>query len=93
MLEYLKSYYVLMLILLVLSYLLPKEEYKKYFQFFIGVFMVVFLLQPLLQLLSVDTTKLYEVFENFDTQIDLLKWDGKEMGTIYEYFFLEGKRK
>ena len=40
MLEFLKKFYIFMLILMVFSYLVPKEEYKKYIQFFIGIFVV-----------------------------------------------------
>ena len=46
MLEFLTKFYIFMLILMVFSYLVPKEEYKKYMQFFVGVFVVVLLLKP-----------------------------------------------
>ena len=48
MLDFLKNYYVFMLVLMVLSYLVPKEEYKVYIQFFIGIFVIVLLLEPIL---------------------------------------------
>ena len=38
MLEFLKNYYVFMLVLMVFSYLVPKEDYKIYIQFFISIF-------------------------------------------------------
>ncbi len=44
-----KSYLYLALIFLVCSYLSPKDEYKKYFQFMLGIFMAVIILKPLTQ--------------------------------------------
>ena len=49
MLEFLKHYYVFMLILMVVSFLLPKEGYKDYIQFFISIFVVVLFLKPVLR--------------------------------------------
>ena len=39
-----------MLLLFVFSYLVPKENYRRYFNFFISVMMVAALLFPLLQI-------------------------------------------
>ena len=93
MLEYLKTYYVFMLILMVFSYLVPREEYRKYIQFFVGVFVVVLMLKPILELFSADApTRIQELFDSFNVQMNRMEWDGKEEN-IYEYFFLEGKRE
>lgn len=43
-----------MMILFLFSYLTPKEDYKKYFQFFIGVLMVAILMRPVIGLLGED---------------------------------------
>ena len=91
MLEYLKNYYVFMLILMVFSYLVPKDDYRKYIQFFVGIFVVVLLLKPILELFHTNTpTRIYEVFEEFNEHVDQIDWD-EERGTIYETFFLEGE--
>lgn len=83
MLEFLKNYYVFMLILMVLSYLVPKEEYKVYIQFFIGVFVIVLLLKPVLELLTLEEPALiYEVFEKINKKV--------EEGS-FEYFIFEGE--
>ena len=92
MLEFLKNYYIFMLILLVFSYLVPKEEYKKYMQFFIGVFVVVLFLKPVLELFTIDNPgRIYEVFDSFNEKIEQLDMELEEGKTIYEYFFLEGE--
>jgi stage III sporulation protein AF len=94
MLEFLKNYYVFMLILMVFSYLVPKEEYKAYMQFFIGVFMVVLFLKPVLEFFSTDNPDfVYEIFENFNLQLEQYEVDMTEEVTIFEYFFLEGEGK
>ena len=85
MLEFLKDYYVFMLILMIFSYLVPKEEYKRYIQFFIGIFVVVLLIKPVLEFFTMDNpTRIYEIFEEFNEQV-------KELD--YEYFFFEGERE
>lgn len=92
MLAFLKNYYVFMLILLVLSYLVPKEAYKKYLQFFIGIFIVVLFLEPVLELFTMDNPmRIYEVFEPFNRQMEELDLELKEGENLYEHFFLEGE--
>ena len=92
MLEFLKNYYVFMLILLVLSYLVPKEAYKKYLQFFIGIFIVVLFLKPVLEFFTMDNPmRIYEVFEPFNRQMEELDLELKEGENLYEHFFLEGE--
>jgi stage III sporulation protein AF len=94
MLDFLKKFYIFMLILMVLSYLVPKEEYKKYIQFFIGIFVVVLLLKPVLEFFTVDNpTRIYEMFESFNEQMNELEFELEEGENIYEYFFLEGERE
>ena len=81
-----------MLILTVFSYLVPKDEYKKYIQFFVGIFVVVLFLKPMLEFLSLDNpTRIYEVFRSFNEQIKGLDVKLEEGETIYEYFFYQGE--
>lgn len=83
MLDFLKNYYVFMLILMVMSYLVPKEEYKVYIQFFIGIFMIVLLLEPVLELLTMqEPTLIYEVFDELNKKIEEVS---------FEHFFFEGE--
>ena len=92
MLDFLKKFYVFMLILMVLSYLVPKEEYKKYIQLFIGIFVVVLLLKPVLEFFTVDNpTRIYEIFESYNEQMQELNYELEEGENIYEYFFSEGE--
>ena len=92
MLDFLKKIYLFMLILMVLSYLVPKEEYKKYIHFFIGIFVVVLLLKPVLEFISMDNpTRIYEMFDSFNGQIQKLEFELEEGENIYEHFFLEGE--
>lgn len=51
-LSFVKDYFIFMIILFLFSYLTPKEDYRKYFQFFIGVLMVAILMRPILGLLG-----------------------------------------
>lgn len=90
MLDFLKNYYVFMLILMVVSFLVPKEEYKAYIQFFIGIFVIVLLLKPVLQLFTMDNPNLiYEVFDEFNAQLEQFEVDLTEEETIFEHFIFE----
>jgi stage III sporulation protein AF len=92
MLAFLKKFYVFMLILMVFSYLVPKDEYKKYIQFFIGIFIVVLFLKPVLEFFTIDNPwKVYEVFDSFNEQINKLEVELEEGENIYEYFFYKGE--
>lgn len=92
MLEFLENYYVCMLILLVVSYLVPKEEYKAYIQFFIGIFVIVLFLKPILEFCTTDNSALVsQVFEEFNIQLQQYKMDFEEEETIFEHFFFKGE--
>lgn len=92
MLDFLKNYYVFMLILMVFSYLVPKDTYKTYMQFFIGVFVVVLFLRPVLEFFTTDNPSLvYQVFGNFNTQLEEYEMDMAGGENIFEHFFLEGE--
>ena len=85
MLEYLKKYYIFMLILMVLSFLVPKDEYKVYIQFFVGVFMMVLLLEPVLELLTMeDPSFIYQIFEELNEKIEEVS---------HEFVFFEGEKE
>lgn len=91
MLEFLKNYYVFMLVLMVFSYLVPREDYKAYIQFFISVFIIVLLLRPVMKLFMTDDLgSLYEMFEAFCSQIESLDVEMEEGEDIFEHFFSEG---
>jgi len=90
MIDFLKNYYVFMLILMVVTFLLPKDEYKGYIQFFIRIFIIVLFLKPVLEFFTKDEPAyVYQVFEEFNVQMDQYKVDMTGEGNIFEYFFLE----
>lgn len=92
MLDFLKNYYVFMLILTVFSYLVPRDDYKKYIQFFIGIFVVVLLLKPVLTFFMMDDPNLLqEVFEPFNQQINQMDLEIEKGENIFEHFFFEGE--
>ncbi len=92
MLEFLKNYYVFMLVLMVFSYLVPKEEYKVYIQFFISVFIIVLLLKPIMEIFTTDDKQqFYDMYEQFRQQIENLDIKMEEGEDIYEHFFFEGE--
>ena len=92
MLDFLKNYYVFMLLLMVVSFLVPKEEYKAYIQFFISIFVIVLLLKPVLEIFTTDNPSLiYDVFGDFNTQLEQFEINLSEEETIFEHFIFEGE--
>ena len=92
-LSLIKSYFVLMLLLLLLTHLAPKESYKKYFQFFIGAWMCVLLLRPVLGWFrdgeALDTSLKKEVLEEIQKSE---KWNGAEVD-LYELYKADTEEK
>ncbi len=96
MIEIIKEFYVFALLLLVFSYLVPKDGYKAYIQFFIGIFLLVVLLKPVLQLVvSEDLSGVYKIFDDYNTQVEQRRennqWEAETEGGIYELFIFEGE--
>ena len=95
MIEMIKELYVFALLLLIFSYLVPKEEYKSYIQFFIGIFMIVIILKPVLLVVTASEPKvLYEIFQGFNEKVEQMepeKWQPNETEDIYELFIFKGE--
>lgn len=83
-LELLKSYFALVLVLLVFSYLMPKEGYKKYMQFFVGIFLGVLILRPAAEWILTDDAPMKNLKE-LQEQLDEISFDmeGEDMYEIY----------
>ena len=92
MLDFIRNYYVFVLILMIFSYLVPKEDYKRYIQFFISIFVIVLLLKPILEFLMVkDSSVLEDTFSIFNDKVNALEFQIGEQEDIFEYFFFKGK--
>lgn len=88
-LVFVKNYFILVLILLVFSYLVPKEGYKKYFQFFIGVLIAVALLRPVLSWMNLDETEIvYENLHEVNRRLEEIQYEGNKED-LFELFFVE----
>lgn len=86
-----KSYFVLMLLLLMLSYLAPKDSYKKYFQFFIGAWMCVLLLKPVFGWFDQGEEIVYSGTDEILEEISgLEEWQGEEVN-LFELFFVDSQ--
>ena len=85
-LEILKSYFALALVLLVFSYLMPKEDYRKYMQFFVGIFLTVIILRPVADwILDEDTPMIH--LEELQQQLEEIEYDIGEEENMYEIYF------
>ena len=54
LLSFVEKYFIFVLVLFLISYLVPRESYQKYFHFFIGALMVAVLMEPVLSFLNRD---------------------------------------
>lgn len=90
-LEFVKNYFILMLILFLFTYLAPKEKYRKYFNFFISVLMVAVLMRPLLALADGDARKAAkEELMQIEEALESLEYY-EEGESIVEQFLGEAK--
>ena len=96
MFEIIKEYYVFALLLLIFSFLVPREDYKSYIQFFIGIFVIVLLLRPVLKILTINQpSALEDIFSSFNTYIEKIELE-KELeqgGNMYEFILFKGKEE
>ena len=90
-LELLKSYFVLLLLLLLLSYLAPKESYKKYFQFFIGAWMCVLLIRPVFSWLNQGKEIVMKHQEEVEEQLSQIDQWQEEGVDVFELFFMDSE--
>lgn len=85
-LTFVKNYFIFMLLLFLFSFLAPKKEYKKYIQFFIGVYMVAVLLHPVLNWIQEDERKeIKKELQEIEKQVDGIEFE-EEGKDIYERF-------
>ncbi len=86
-----KSYFILAVLLMVLSYLAPKEEYKRYFQYFIGIWLCVLLLRPVIALFTDGEELAYYNMKELEEQLgDLDEWQ-EEGVDIFEIFRMDSE--
>ncbi len=86
MVEYVKEFLVLFLLIKVLLYFLPKNSFAKYIAFFSGVILVIGILNPLLQLFEQEEKFLksfeYEDWESAFLEISKEAEEIQEAGRI-----------
>ena len=54
-----KSYFIISLIFILASYILPNAAYRKYIKYFIGIMMSVMMLKSINSMLNADTKDIY----------------------------------
>lgn len=93
-LEFVKNYFIFLLLLLLFSYLAPKKEYRKYLHFFISALMIAVLLKPIFTFLSKDARmetrqQLEEIYGQLEEQQyqekgeDVFEWFWEHEGLDY----------
>lgn len=84
--ELIKGYVYFMIILMVVSYLTPKEEYRKYVQFFMGILLAVVIIRPVIGWIAKESwyTAVEQVNELYE-QIGQIEYEGegKDVYTIF----------
>lgn len=85
--EFVKNYFVFLLVLYLFSYLTPKESYQKYFRFFVSALMVAVLLKPVLGFLNRDVQKdARQQLEIITDELESNRYEGKGED-VFEWFF------
>ena len=97
-LDYIKSFLTLFLLVKVLLYFVPKNVFQKYIAFFSGVILVIGLLYPLLQALGQEELILEKLhYEQWEEQLLEISAEAaqfeKEGKTLVEEKYLEVMEK
>jgi stage III sporulation protein AF len=90
--SFVKNYFIFLLLLQIIAYLVPKDSYKKYVQFFTGVLMAVVLLRPVLSWMEQKSElSEYIQWDALMEQIEELEKNGYEGEgeDMFEIFFME----
>ena len=73
-LSFVEKYFIFVLFLFLISYLVPRESYRKYFRFFIGALMAAVLLEPVFSFMNRDAR------EDFHRQLEKIEKDLSDNG-------------
>ena len=89
-LEVFKNYFGIAFMLLIVSYLAPKETYRKYFQFVISILLTIILFQPLEEwIFSGERARKIIDFHQLEEAFEFQEYYMKLEGDIFECFGLE----
>lgn len=89
-LSYAENYLILSFIFLLISYLSPREEYRKYFQFFTGILLAVAVFAPLAELpISKENAASYLAWDEVVQKIEDIEYLEESEGMPLELFQLE----
>jgi hypothetical protein len=85
-LAFAKNYACFMMILFLFSYLAPREDYRKYFHFFISVLMVAALIRPVLSLFGdAAEGKLREELDEMEDALSGIEYQEKGENMIEQF--------
>ena len=88
LLSFVRSYFIFLLLLQIISYLTPKESYKRYANFFTGALLAALLLKPVLGFMNKEEPKELRVQMNeVMEELEKIQSEGKEMD-MFEIFFM-----
>lgn len=88
LLSFVRSYFIFLLLLQIISYLTPKESYKRYVNFFTGALLAALLLKPVLGFMNKEEPKELRVQMNeVMEELEKIQYEGKEMD-MFEIFFM-----
>jgi hypothetical protein len=76
-----------MLLLFLVSYLAPKESYRKYFHFYISVWMVIILMRPILNFAGEkEQTKWRQELAQIEEELGQIEYYEKGESMIEQFF-------
>lgn len=85
--EFVKNYFIFLLVLYLFSYLAPKENYQKYFRFFVSALMIAVLMKPVLGFLQGDAKDAAKVqLDTIRSQLEENQYEGKGED-VFEWFW------
>lgn len=85
--EFVKNYFMFLLVLYLFSYLAPQENYRKYFRFFVSALMIAVLIKPVLGFLHKDVEAEFRTqLESISSQLQENQYERKGED-VFEWFW------
>lgn len=90
---YIKSYFLIAFLLIILSYLIPNDSYQKYMKYFVGIIMSIMLLRPIASSISAIGKDVYiEEWAKIEAKINSFSYETKEDNWLEEYLREKAKQ-
>lgn len=78
--EWIRSYFIVSFVLMIVSYLSPGEKYKEYYKFFTGLLLALLLVVPMLNVFAREDYKVcWEGWDEVEKKLGDISFEGGDV--------------